>query len=261
MSVPNVLPLWLVFLLVFGFILLSAEAGFRLGLALRRRDLLAEKDSSIGALVGALLGLLAFFLAFSIGFGLNNLFTRKELVVNEANAIGTAYLRAGFLDETSRNEAKELFREYLDLRFAVVEEPELLEDAVRRGEEIHNRLWSLTEAYAVQHPESEIVRLWIESLNEVIDIQTVRVVYNQALRLPIVFWWMLFVVLGLAFLLVGIASSADGRRNYFSLAIFALAFAAAVVLLVDLDNPHIGLLEVSQSAMISLQQQIGTPMP
>jgi len=227
MEFLNALPIWLIYLFVIGLILLCTEVGFRVGLELWQRGTLPEKDSLTTSMVGALLGLLAFFLTFSIGYALNNFSARRQLVLSEANAIGTAYLRTGFLDETSRTEAQELFREYLDLRFTALEHPEQLEDA----------------------------------LNEVIDMQTVRVVSNQSLHLPMVFWWIIFGIIVLSFLLVGIASSSDKRRNYLALAVFSLAFAAAFTLLVDLDNPQSGLLEVGQSAMISLQQQIGTPMP
>jgi hypothetical protein len=260
-SILNDLPIWLVYLVVLGLILLSAEVGFRLGLALRQRGTLKEKDSATGSMVGALLGLLAFFLAFSIGFALTNFSTRRQLVLTEANAIGTAYLRAGFLDEASRDEAQELFREYLDLRFAVLENLDRLQEFVRRGEEIQNELWALAEANAVQQPDSEILGLFIEALNDVIDIQTVRVVTDESLHLPTIFWVLLISITALSFLIVGIASSADGHRNYLALAIFALAFAAAIVLLFDLDNPQRGLLEIGQKAMIGLQQQIGTPVP
>jgi len=261
MEFLDAMPIWLIYLLVIGLILLCTEVGFRVGLVLRQRGTLPEKDSLTNTMVGALLGLLAFFLTFSIGFALNNFNARRQLVLSEANAIGTAYLRTGFLDETFRTEAQELFREYLDLRFTALVYPEQLEDIIRRGEEIQNQLWVLTEANAQENPGSETVALYAEALNEVIDLQTVRVVSNQSLQVPIVFWWILLGIIVLSFLLVGVASSSDKRRNYLALAVFSLAFAAAFTLLVDLDNPQSGLLEVGQSAMISLQQQIGTPMP
>jgi hypothetical protein len=256
----NYFPIWVVYLLVVGLILLAFEIGFRLGLDLRRRGFLQEKDVVTGAMVGALLGLLAFFLAFAIGFALNNYTTRRELVVAEANAIGTAYLRAGYLDEATRAESQELYREYLDLRFIALD-PAQLPDAAARGEAIHNNLWGLAEAYAIQNPESDVGALYIQALNEVIDLQTTRLAAIQSLRLPAVVWWIMFSIIVLSFALVGIQSSADGHRNYFALLIFTLAFAAAVVLLADLDNPQIGLLQIGQNAMLSLQQQIGTPMP
>jgi len=219
-----------------------------------------ERDTSTGVLLGAVLGLLAFFLAFAIGFALNNYSTRRQLVVSDANAIGTAYLRAGYLEDDTSSEIQELFREYLAVRLSWLETGKL-EDAIIQSEEIHTQLWALTEAYAVQHPESVVGGLFIEAVNEVIDLHSSRMSANQSLRIPSVGWWIITGITVLSFLLIGIASSADGRRNLFALTIFALAFAAAIVLLIDLDNPASGLIGIKQNALISLQSQIGTPMP
>jgi len=260
MRIFDFLPLSLDYLLVVGIILLSVEAGFRLGLELRRRKILVERDTSTGVLLGAVLGLLAFFLAFAIGFALNNYSTRRQLVVSDANAIGTAYLRAGYLEDDTSSEIQELFREYLAVRLSWLETGKL-EDAIIQSEEIHTQLWALTEAYAVQHPESVVGGLFIEAVNEVIDLHSSRMSANQSLRIPSVGWWIITGITVLSFLLIGIASSADGRRNLFALTIFALAFAAAIVLLIDLDNPASGLIGIKQNALISLQSQIGTPMP
>ena len=260
MSIFDFLPFWLNYLLVVGTIMLAAEAGFRLGLELHRRNVLLERDTSTGVLLGAVLGLLAFFLAFAIGFALNNYSTRRQLVVNEANAIGTAYLRASYLEGETGSEVQELFREYLAVRLSWLATGKL-EDVIIRSEEIQNQIWALTEAYAVQHPESVVGGLFIEAVNEVIDLHTTRVSANQSLRIPSVGWWIIIGITVLSFLLVGIASSTDGRRNLFALTIFALAFAAAIVLLIDLDNPVAGLIGIKQNALINLQSQIGTPVP
>lgn len=254
------LPIWVIYLIVVALILLSAETGFRLGLELRRRGYLQEKDSSIGPMVGALMGLLAFFLGFSIGFALNNTLNRRSLVLNEANAIGTTYLRAGFLDENSRDQVQALLREYTQLRFDAYGADDLAPFIVR-GEAIHNEMWALGEAYANANPQSIPAGLFIQSLNEVIDLQTTRVTTNQALRVPPILFWLLTGIVIFSFLLLGIASSADGRRNLLALSIFALAFGAAILLLIDLDNPTAGLIDVGLSAMESLQQSIGTPTP
>jgi hypothetical protein len=254
------LPIWLIYLIVVALILISAEAGFRIGLELRKRGMLQEKDSSIGPMVGSLMGLLAFFLAFAIGFALNNTLTRRSLVLSEANAIGTTYLRAGFLDESSRDQSQELLREYTQLRFSAYRAEDLA-PFVARGEQIHNELWALAEAYANTNPQFIPAGLYIESLNEVIDLQTTRVVTNQALRVPLILFWLLGGIVIFTFILLGIASSADGRRNLLALTIFALAFAAAILLLIDLDNPTAGFIDVGLNAMEILQQSIGTPMP
>jgi len=70
-------------------------------------------------------------------------------------------------------------------------------------------------------------------------------------------WSMLYGVVFIAFLLLGVASSADGKRNYFTLILFALGFAVVLALIIDLDRPQQGLLRIGQRAMLDLQRQIG----
>jgi hypothetical protein len=245
---------------IVGLLLLAAELGYRLGHELRRRGRLMETDDTTDALVSALLGLLAFFLAFNIGFALNNFNTRREVIVAESNAIGTAYLRAGYLDETSSEAVRELLREYVDVRLDIMDSAQM-ENAIARSEAIHGELWAQTEPLAIANPEAVSIGLFIEAVNALIDQHSLRLSAFTTLRIPTVFWVMLGAVSAFSFLLVGIASSADDHRNLLSLITFSLAFGAAILLLVDLDNPSAGLIQLGQGAMVSLQQQIGLPTP
>ena len=105
------LPLWALYIITAAIVLLSAEAGWRLG-NYRRQLPQHEKDAPVGAVVGATLGLLAFLLAFTFGMAASRYDTRKQLVLQEANAIGTTYLRAEMLPEPQRSEIRNLLREY-----------------------------------------------------------------------------------------------------------------------------------------------------
>ena len=87
----DMLPLWALYLVTVAIVLLSVEVGWRLG-RLRRRRAEGEKDAPIGAVVGAALGLLAFLLAFTFGMSASRYDTRKQMVLQESNAIGTTYL-------------------------------------------------------------------------------------------------------------------------------------------------------------------------
>src|SRR4029450_7972437 len=92
------LPLWGLFLAILILVLLSVEGGYRLGKYRRSRSE-EEKEAPVGAMAGATLGLLAFILAFTFGLAAARFDTRRQLLLDEANAIGTAYLRAGMLPE------------------------------------------------------------------------------------------------------------------------------------------------------------------
>jgi hypothetical protein len=109
-NILDSLPLWGVYLVTVLLSLLAIELGYQLGRIWQRRSHV-EKEGPVGALSGATLGLLAFLLAFIIGMAMTRFDARRLLVVDEANAIGTTFLRAGFLDEPIRGESRALLRE------------------------------------------------------------------------------------------------------------------------------------------------------
>lgn len=94
----DALPLWGLFLAILLLVLLSVEGGYRLGKYRRSRSE-EEKEAPVGAMVGATLGLLAFLLAFTFGLAATRFDTRRQVLLDEANAIGTTYLRAGMLPD------------------------------------------------------------------------------------------------------------------------------------------------------------------
>src|SRR5271165_4059660 len=99
----DVLPIWGVFLATVAVVLLAVEGGFRLGQYRRRRSE-QEDRPPVGEMVAATLALLAFMLAFTFGLAASRFDVRRGLVIDEANAIGTTYLRAGLLPEPYRGE-------------------------------------------------------------------------------------------------------------------------------------------------------------
>ena len=202
-------------------------------------------------MVGGLLGLMAFLLAFSIGIVINQHNSRREMVVTEANAVGTAYLRVGFLDDPDRTKARDLLREYVEIRLVAADDPTMFETVVARSEEIHGVLWSIMEDNVRLGDGSDILALVVESINEVIDVHALRLEVAQ-LRLPRLLGIVLYAAVILSFLLVGVANSADGKRDPIAIFLFALAFSVVLMVLIDLDGPQEGLLNVSQTAMSDL---------
>ncbi len=255
MFILDQFPIWLVYLITVIMVLLAAEIGFRLGLWLQRRNPSENKTSMSGAMVGGMLGLMAFLLAFSIGIVIGQHNGRKAMVVTEANAVGTAYLRAGFLADPDRTAVRDLLREYVEVRLAAATDESLFESTRKRSEEIHGQLWTIVEKTVRQGNESETTALFVASINDVIDVHSLRLAAIE-LRLPELLGLVLYAATVLSFLLVGVANSADGKRDFFALLLFSLAFVAVFVIIVDLDRPQQGLLTVSQSALSDLLQQM-----
>ena len=248
-------PIWVVYLVTVAIALVAAEVGFRIGMWLQRRDPDSGKTPMTGAVVGGMLGLMAFLLAFCIGIVINQHNGRKAMVVTEANAVGTAYLRADFLGEPDRSSTRDLLREYVELRLAAAADLALYDSALTRSEAIHGELWSIVEDSVRQGQESAIMALFVDAINEVIDVHSLRLAAVD-LRLPELLWLVLYAATVLSFLLVGVASSADGKRDPLAILLFVLAFVAVLMIIVDLDRPQQGILTVSQSALSDLLRQM-----
>ena len=116
----DLLPIWGVFLATVAVVLLAVEGGFRLGQYRRRRSE-QEDRPPVGEMVAATLALLGFMLAFTFGLAASRFDVRRGLVIDEANAIGTTYLRAGLLPEPHRSDVQSLLREYVDVRLEAVQ--------------------------------------------------------------------------------------------------------------------------------------------
>jgi hypothetical protein len=251
----DALPLSGLFLVILLIVLLSVECGYRLGKYRRSRSE-EEKEAPVGTMVGATLGLLAFILAFTFGLAAARFDTRRQVLLDEANAIGTTYLRAGILPER-REEIRGLLREYVDTRLAAVQSGNIAE-GIRRSEDIQQEVWAQAVAVGEKNPNSIIVGLFVQSLNEVIDLHAKRVQAGLRSRIPGAIWIGLFAVAVLSLAAMGYQAGLVGTRR--SLAIFAVAFTFSVVieLIADLDRPQEGVLRVSQHALLDLQRSMSS---
>src|SRR5271167_569395 len=175
-------PLWGFFWITVVVVLLSIEGGYKLG-RYRRRHSEDEKEAPVGAIVGASLALLGFVLAFTFGLAASRFDARRQIVVEEANAIGTTYLRAGLLPNNRGVTIRKLLGEYVDARLEVVQTGNI-EQGLRRSDELHRQLWKEAEAVGQEHPDSIVVGLFIQSLNETIDVHAKRVLVGLRNRLP-----------------------------------------------------------------------------
>jgi hypothetical protein len=162
------LPLWAVFALTLAICIGAVEAGTTLARISLRQKKEKEPEAPLGSLVGAVLGLLAFILAFTFGMTASRFDARRQLVLQEANAIGTTYLRAGLLPPTQGLEVRRLLREYADVRLNVTAGN--VQEALNKSEDIHGRLWAQAKALVQTDMDSELRSLFIAGLNEVIDL-------------------------------------------------------------------------------------------
>jgi hypothetical protein len=255
MAILDQYPIFWVYIGTVVLVMIAAEVGFQVGRWLQHRDPDSGKVFLTGPVVGGMLGLMAFLLGFCISIVISQHNGRKSMVVTEANAIGTAYLRAGFLNEVDRDTSRGLLQEYVEVRLGAATDPTAFDSARSRSEAIHNELWAIIESNVWDGQDSEMIALYVESINDVIDVHTLRLAAID-LRLPRQLGIMLYAATLVSFLLVGVSSSENGKRNVVPIFLFAVAFVTVFIIIVDLDRAQEGLLTVSQTAMSDLLAQM-----
>jgi hypothetical protein len=253
-AIFDVLPLWGVFVVTLLLILLAHEIGYRLGAA-RQKAKTHEKEAPVGAMVGATLALLGFLLAFTFGLAANLFQAKRQVMLDEANAIGTTYLRADFLPEVARAEVRDLLREYVDVRLAAAETGDVA-PAIKRSEEIHNQLWTHASASMVENPNSIAYGLFVETLNDVIDLHSARVLIAVRSRIPPTIWLALYSIAFFAFGTMGYHAGLGSANRSFALIAVAVIFSSVIWLIKDLDTAQEGTLRVSQQSMIDLRNSM-----
>lgn len=247
------IPLWAIFLLILGLLLLASEVGFQAGRAWKRR--VAEPDTVIGPMVAATLGLVGFLLAFMTSIAADRFGVRRALILEEANAVGTAYLRAGYLPEPYPAESRDLLREYVDVRLEAVK-PGGAEAAIARSEEIQLDLWRSAEDVVIATGGSDVYALYLESINEVIEVHARREIAAFYTRLGGSLLLALFGLTVLGMFILGFGNSMDNKRSMIALVTLILVFGSVLYLIMDLDRSQEGFFQVSQQPMISLQERI-----
>ena len=230
------------------------EIGFRLG---RRRG--ERRDNAaithVGELQTALLGLLALLLGFTFAMSVSRFDNRKALVVEEANAIGTTFLRSQFLHEPHRQAVARLIRDYVAARLVSWNDPDerariAAHDTASR---IQQDLWTHIGEGAAQQAASVPVGLLIHSLNQTIDLrEESRAAVDNHVPEPVLFLLIFVTAVSLAF--VAYRSGLTGQRRFVLNAMFALLIVLVLAVILDLDRPGRGLIKVSQASMIRLKE-------
>jgi hypothetical protein len=245
-----------VFLFVVLFVLISLacyEIGYRFGIWSGRGQAPGEEGPT-GLIVGSILALMAFLLGITVGMASDRFDSRRALVLQETNALGTTYLRAGYLSDPASSESQALIREYVPLRIFTSDRAEF--DAnMQRSEEIQAELWAIAEDVA-RTEGNDVVALYIESLNEVIDLHTTRFVARIYSRVPPTVVWLLVAGVFLSLGLVGYNAGLHRRRSPIIGIVLVVSLGAVIWLVVDLDRPTEGLIQTNQQPLIDLQEKL-----
>lgn len=248
------LPIWAVYIGLVVLMLAACELGFLFGRHHHRRGQDGAAPAAIGAMVGGLLSMLAFVLGLSFSMASSQHGQRKQNVLEEANAIGTAYLRADLLQPESAQQLRDLLREYVQVRLDAAQNGSplpVLQRSLSRSLAIHNLLWQVAAEQARLEPTSN-TSLVLQSLNAVIDMHEQRITGALHARIPLMVWLGLLAITLLTMATLGLQSGLSGKRRLVGMLPLTLAFAVLVALVVDLNRPQGGLITVSQQPMLDL---------
>lgn len=236
---------------------LAVEIGFRLG---KRRGILLEKETSVSGLVQATLGLLAFMLAFTFGIAESHYQERKELVLAEANSVGTVFLRSGFIAEAQQNEIRVLLKEYVESRLDVRGHPNKIHQAIARSNQLLDQLWQHALTVGSEDTTSVVNALFISSLNDLIDTSAKRVKARLRARISPFIWTSLYILLILSMASMGYQTGLSGARLLYVYSSLIISFSVVMYLIYDLDQPQEGIINVSQQDMEILHNTILTSL-
>ena len=233
------------------------EIGFRLGQ--RRLNMTDEPEKThTSALQGATLGLLALLLGFTFAMAVSRFDNRKSVILDQANAIGTAELRGRLLPAAQAEPAAKLFREYVDTWLsyrAAGTDLALLKATEAQAAEIETALWNLGRDATTADPHSIVAGLFVAAMNDVIDMHEKR---HRSIedRVPEVVFYLLYLVSAFALGQIAYSSGLSGHRHPVANVLFACCIGLVLVIIMDIDRPRRGLIQVSQESMIRLQESL-----
>ncbi len=248
------IPAVIVFLVTVILVVLSIELGYKMGVVARRRSV-KEKALPVPTIAGSILSMLGFILALTFGIVANRYDAKKTLVREEANAIGTAWLRSQLLPDGERMSASKLYKDYLDIRLhgGTVIDDEALPKLLMQTTQIHRALWEMALVNAKRDLNSDAGALYFESVNKVIDIHTLRVAKGLQARLPWAIWIVFYALLMLGMLSIGHEIAMANAERRWAVIVLSLSFSLVIILIVLMDRSQSKLIPVSQQPLIDLR--------
>ena len=230
---------------LFGAMLAMQVVGRRIGEREQRLDPGSKRDgtSAAEAAVVALLGLL---LAFTFSGAGDRFDARRNLIADETNAIGTAWLRTDLLPADRQPEVRDLFRKYVDARIAIVRAvPDMDEVAAAsaRADALQRQIWSASVAGAHETGNTPAFTLLLPALNEMIDITTTRMAAAR-MHPPFAVYVMLGVLALVAAVFAGYGMAGRQVVGWIHRYGFAAVITIAVYLIINFEFPRLGLIRV-----------------
>lgn len=251
-----------IFLLCLG-LFVGMLGAFELGRRLGRRRLRKEPSGTVagaGVIEGAVFALLGLLVAFTFSGAASRFDARRQLIIEETNAIGTAYLRLDLLRPEAQPALRAGFRDYLDARLAIYRQLPDLAAARRelaRAKEIQREIWEQAVVASGEAPAPAAILL-LPAINQMFDIGSLRTL-NAGIHPPRTIFVMLGALVLISAVFAGHGTAASKTRSWLHLLGLAATLAVAVYVILDLEYPRLGRIRIDafDRVLVELRQAMG----
>ena len=227
----------------------SCEIGFRLGY--RSKDSKESYRSLMSGTSAAMLGLLGLLLGFSLSMAVSRWDVRHDIIVNEANAIGTIWLRAGLLEEPLSSDLRDTMREYTEARIALGVsrgDRAALQAAQSKSESLHASIWSIVESANQPGHSNAVLSSMINAANEVIDIHELRLTsIGNYLPAPLFLLLITVAAVSMGFLAWAFGAANQGGRT--AIVMLGLLIGVVLLLIMDVNRPQRGRINIGVESL------------
>jgi len=200
-----------------------------------------------------ILGLLALILGFTLSMAISRYDLRRELIIRETNAIETAFMRADLIKPVPGYDLKKLYRDYVDTRinYYKMADPE---PPMKAAEVLKTKIWGhIIEVTKLDR--TDIEGEYIEAVNNMVEATNSRN-YAIQVKLPIAIYLMILLIACTAIGMLRFDSGYNDEKTHWRPAILTILLGVVIILIFDLDHPRIGMIEVSQQALIDLRNSM-----
>jgi hypothetical protein len=243
---------------LFGALIALQRIGQRIG----AHKLIDDPESSrIATIDGAIFALLGLLIAFTFSAASSRLDARRFQIINESNAIGTAWLRLDLLPQDAQPALRQMFRDYLDARIAghrAIPDIASSDASFARAASIQGEIWPSALAACARSPDRDVQLLVVPALNEMFDIASTRVITTRMHTPLVIFVVLVLLSMGCAFLVGHAAAAAKSTSTVHTLA-FAAALVVTIYVTVDLEFPRAGFIRIdaADQALTDLRESLG----
>jgi uncharacterized protein (DUF983 family) len=254
MNFINSLPMWMILVPILVMALIASVAGYRYG----RRHIEAGTHSNISGLRASTIGIVALLLAFSFSMTSSRFGDRSRTVLEEANSIGTCYLRAGLLDNPARDRIRNALRTYTDSRLENYQKGVDSKEYLRTTLAMHaalDELWSGVEQAVHQDQERARVSVIVPAANDVIDLSG-KHSWSDHNQMPAPVVFLLAATIIIASVLIGQSLAESGQRHIGLWLALNILLVLVIFVILDFDRPLRGLIRMNQAPLVDVRESM-----